>query len=134
MFGDDGGASQLATVTGDVTSGYTVSLALGVDTGTTPTGGGLAGDGAPSGVPGWYPARRWSRRHPAERSAAGPAVELTREPSARPARVTGGSDRLHAGRVSGPRRRDGSVTAVALASAVAVLFRGSSLTVASGLG
>lgn len=55
MFGDDGGASQLATVTGDVTSGYTVSLALGVDTGTTPTDGGLAGDGAPSGVPGGTP-------------------------------------------------------------------------------
>jgi hypothetical protein len=55
VFGDDGGASQLATVTGDVTSGYTVSLALGVDTGTTPTGGGLAGDGAPSGVPGGTP-------------------------------------------------------------------------------
>jgi protocatechuate 3,4-dioxygenase beta subunit len=55
VFGDDGGASQLATVTGDVTSGYTVRLALGVDTGTTPTGGGLSGDGAPSGVPGGAP-------------------------------------------------------------------------------
>jgi protocatechuate 3,4-dioxygenase beta subunit len=52
VFGDDGGASQLATVTGDVDSGYTVRLAVGVDTGTTPTGGGLGGDGAPSGVPG----------------------------------------------------------------------------------
>jgi len=31
VFGDDGGASQLATVTGDVTSGYTVALAVGVD-------------------------------------------------------------------------------------------------------
>jgi protocatechuate 3,4-dioxygenase beta subunit len=41
VFGDDGGASQLATVSGDVTSGYRVSLAVGVDTATTPTGGQL---------------------------------------------------------------------------------------------
>jgi protocatechuate 3,4-dioxygenase beta subunit len=40
VFGDDGGASQLGTVTGDLTSGYTVSLAVGVDTATTPSGGG----------------------------------------------------------------------------------------------
>jgi hypothetical protein len=52
VFGDDGGAAQLATVTGDVASGYTVTLAVGVDTGTTPTGGQLSGDGAPSGAPG----------------------------------------------------------------------------------
>ena len=78
MFGDDGGASQLATVTGDVSSGYTVSLALGVDTGTTPTGGGLAGDGAPSGVPvvprpPVVPAapRRAVRRRPRRRTDAG---------------------------------------------------------------
>ena len=31
VFGDDGGASQLGTVTGDVSSGYTVSLAVAVD-------------------------------------------------------------------------------------------------------
>jgi len=52
VFGDDGGASQLGTVTGDVTSGYTVTLAVGVDTTTTPTGGQLSGDGAPPGAPG----------------------------------------------------------------------------------
>jgi len=40
VFGDDGGASQLGTVTGDLTSGYTVSLAVGVDTTTAPSGGG----------------------------------------------------------------------------------------------
>ncbi|WP_369140072.1 intradiol ring-cleavage dioxygenase [Modestobacter versicolor] len=51
VFGDDGGAGQLATVTGNVTSGYAVSLAVGVDTTTTPTGGQLSGDGAPSGAP-----------------------------------------------------------------------------------
>src|SRR3954447_10766542 len=40
VFGDDGGAGQLATVTGNVTGGSTVRLAVGVDTATTPTGGG----------------------------------------------------------------------------------------------
>jgi protocatechuate 3,4-dioxygenase beta subunit len=55
VFGDDGGASQLATVTGDATSGYTVALTVRVDTGTTPTagaapsGGGQGGDGGPGG-------------------------------------------------------------------------------------
>ena len=48
VFGDDGGASQLATVTGDVISGYTVSLAVAVDTTTTPTGGGAPGGPPPS--------------------------------------------------------------------------------------
>ncbi|MGY1724336.1 intradiol ring-cleavage dioxygenase [Blastococcus sp. SYSU DS0533] len=51
VFGDDGGASQLATVTGDVASGYTVTLPVGVDTTTTPTGGGTGagpGGGPPS--------------------------------------------------------------------------------------
>ena len=52
VFGDDDGASQLGTVTGSVSSGYAVSLAVGVDTGTTPTGGQLSGDGAPSGASG----------------------------------------------------------------------------------
>ncbi len=51
VFGDDGGASQLGTVTGDVSSGYAVILAVGVDTTTAPTGGQLSGDGAPSGAP-----------------------------------------------------------------------------------
>ncbi|WP_222271140.1 intradiol ring-cleavage dioxygenase [Modestobacter marinus] len=52
VFGDDGGALQLGTVTGSVSSGYAVSLAVGVDTSTAPTGGQLSGDGAPSGAPG----------------------------------------------------------------------------------
>ncbi len=55
VFGDDGCAGQPATVTGDGTSGYTVRLAVGVDTGTTPTGGGMGGDGAPPGAPGGPP-------------------------------------------------------------------------------
>jgi len=39
VFGDDSGASQLATVKGDITSGYTASLAVGVDASRTPTAG-----------------------------------------------------------------------------------------------
>jgi protocatechuate 3,4-dioxygenase beta subunit len=39
VFGDDGGVSQLATVTGSVTGGYAVSLVAAVDTRTSPTGG-----------------------------------------------------------------------------------------------
>ncbi len=48
VFGDDGGASQLATVTGTVDGGLTVRLAVGVDTRTAPTGGGMPG-GPPPG-------------------------------------------------------------------------------------
>jgi protocatechuate 3,4-dioxygenase beta subunit len=57
VFGEDSGASQLATVSGGVSSGYTVALAVGVDTTTTPTGGGTApgADGAPSGAPSGAP-------------------------------------------------------------------------------
>ncbi|MEZ0163291.1 3,4-dioxygenase subunit beta [Kineococcus sp. LSe6-4] len=65
VFSDDSGASQLATVTGDTTSGYQVSLTVGVDTSTTPTagaapaggggGGGGTGGTPPSGAPGGMP-------------------------------------------------------------------------------
>jgi len=57
VFGDDDGASQLGTVTGDVTKGYAVTLAVGVDTTTKPTGGQAPGgsDGAPSGGPAGAP-------------------------------------------------------------------------------
>ncbi len=57
VFGDDGGAGQLATVSGSVSGGYTVRLAMGVDTTTTPTDGGAVPgrDGAPSGAPGGAP-------------------------------------------------------------------------------
>ena len=48
VFGDDGGATQLGTVAGNMTRGYTVSLAVGVDTSTAPTGG-QPGGGAPPG-------------------------------------------------------------------------------------
>lgn len=50
VFGDDGGVHQLGTVTGDVTSGYAVSLAVPVDTTTEPTGGNAPmGGGGPGG-------------------------------------------------------------------------------------
>jgi protocatechuate 3,4-dioxygenase beta subunit len=39
VFGDDGGASQLGTVTGSVAGGLTVALAVAVDTRTAPAGG-----------------------------------------------------------------------------------------------
>ena len=40
VFGDDSGALQLGMVTGDVTNGFTVVLAVGVDTTTIPAAGG----------------------------------------------------------------------------------------------
>ncbi len=43
VFRDDSAARQLGTVTGDVTKGLTVALTVGVDTRTTPTGGGGPG-------------------------------------------------------------------------------------------
>jgi protocatechuate 3,4-dioxygenase beta subunit len=47
VFGDDSGALQLATVTGDVTSGYRVTLTVGVDTTTEPSGGAPPAGGQP---------------------------------------------------------------------------------------
>ena len=57
VFGDDDGATQLGTITGNVTDGYTVTLTVGVDTSTEPTGGGMpsGSDGRPSGAPGGTP-------------------------------------------------------------------------------
>ena len=48
VFGDDSGATQLATITGDVASGYTIALSVGVDT-TTAAGGGTITSGGPGG-------------------------------------------------------------------------------------
>lgn len=47
VFGDDGGALQLATVSGDTSSGYDVSLTARVDTTTTPTAGAAPGGNSP---------------------------------------------------------------------------------------
>ncbi|WP_455904209.1 intradiol ring-cleavage dioxygenase [Microbacterium sp.] len=51
VFGDDSGALQLATVTGDAGSGYSASLVVGVDTTTTPSAGSApsGGEGGPGG-------------------------------------------------------------------------------------
>jgi protocatechuate 3,4-dioxygenase beta subunit len=54
VFGDDGGVRQLGTASGSVSRGYTVSLTVGVDTSTTPSGGQMGG-GAPSGRGGGTP-------------------------------------------------------------------------------
>ncbi|WP_150951326.1 3,4-dioxygenase subunit beta [Microbacterium testaceum] len=43
VFGDDGGALELATATGDNATGWTVSLGVRVDTTTTPTAGAMPG-------------------------------------------------------------------------------------------
>lgn len=51
VFGDDGGARQLGTATGDVAGGFTLALTAAVDTTTAPTGGQSSG-GAPGGGPG----------------------------------------------------------------------------------
>ncbi|RLK52312.1 intradiol ring-cleavage dioxygenase [Microbacterium telephonicum] len=45
VFGEDGGALQLATVTGDATNGYAASLVVRVDTTTTPSAGAAPGGG-----------------------------------------------------------------------------------------
>jgi protocatechuate 3,4-dioxygenase beta subunit len=55
VFGDDSAAKQLGTVSGDVNSGINISLAVPVDTTTTPASGGQAPGGAPSGGPGGQP-------------------------------------------------------------------------------
>jgi protocatechuate 3,4-dioxygenase beta subunit len=53
VFSDDSGAHQLPTISGDVTAGYVASLAVPVDTRTTPTAG-----SAPAGGPGGPPPSR----------------------------------------------------------------------------
>ena len=57
VFGEDSAALQMATVTGDVDSGFVASLTVRVDTTTEPSGGdmpGGGGEGGPSG-PGGEP-------------------------------------------------------------------------------
>ncbi|OZB84147.1 intradiol ring-cleavage dioxygenase [Microbacterium sp. 13-71-7] len=43
VFGDDGGALQIAALTGDAASGFTATLTVRVDTRTAPTGGSMGG-------------------------------------------------------------------------------------------
>jgi protocatechuate 3,4-dioxygenase beta subunit len=49
VFGDDGGAHQIGTVTGDLSNGYQVALTVPIDTTTEPTGGNAPGGGGPGG-------------------------------------------------------------------------------------
>ncbi|PPK98321.1 dioxygenase-like protein [Kineococcus xinjiangensis] len=96
VFGNDAGASQLGTVTGDVTSGYAVTLTVGVDTTTTPTAGSApAGGPAGAGVPGGRP--------PSGAAPDGPP------PTARPASAWVGRRLRRPRPVPGaaPRRRSG---------------------------
>ena len=51
VFGEDSGAAQLATVTGNTGSGFTVSLTVNVDTNTEPAGGGAPGGMPPGNAP-----------------------------------------------------------------------------------
>ena len=51
VFSDDGGVSQLATVTGDVTSGYVINLSVSVDPTAESTGGGGGQGGGPPPAP-----------------------------------------------------------------------------------
>ena len=55
VFGDDSAATQLATIIGDVASGYTIALPVGVDTTTAAGGGTIGGGGGPGGGPGAPP-------------------------------------------------------------------------------
>jgi protocatechuate 3,4-dioxygenase beta subunit len=50
VFGDDSGATQLGTVTGDVSGGYTVALPVRIDI-RTAAGGGAPGGTPPTGQP-----------------------------------------------------------------------------------
>lgn len=43
VFGEDGGALQIGTITGDIDNGYAAMLVARVNTSTTPTGGGTGG-------------------------------------------------------------------------------------------
>ena len=51
VFGDDAGALQLASVSGDVSAGYTAGLVVGVDTGTVPAVGSAPGGRSGPGQP-----------------------------------------------------------------------------------
>ncbi|MDN6511477.1 MAG: 3,4-dioxygenase subunit beta, partial [Corynebacterium sp.] len=52
VFGEDSAALQMATISGDVDSGYISSLTVRVDTTTEPTGGDAPGGGGGEGGPG----------------------------------------------------------------------------------
>ncbi len=87
VFGDDGGASQTPTYEGDPTTGYTLTLTVGVDTTTEPTAGTMAGMGSDSSghpAPGAGEPRRRAPRvpPPPEGFPAGSVPGCAREPGA----------------------------------------------------
>ncbi|MFK4762374.1 intradiol ring-cleavage dioxygenase [Microbacterium sp. ZW T5_45] len=49
VFGDDSGASQLPTISGNVTDGYTATLVVLIDTSTTPSAGSAPSGGSAGG-------------------------------------------------------------------------------------
>ncbi|MFD4018330.1 3,4-dioxygenase subunit beta [Streptomyces sp. SH5] len=55
VFGDDGGAHQLAATTGSPKAGYTATLTVPIDTSTEPAGGDAPGGGGPGGGSGGGP-------------------------------------------------------------------------------
>ncbi|MGO3885677.1 MAG: intradiol ring-cleavage dioxygenase [Mycetocola sp.] len=55
VFGDDGGELQLATISGDVDTGYIAALTARVDTTTEPTAGAAPEGGGGAGGPGGQP-------------------------------------------------------------------------------
>ncbi|MCS0498465.1 intradiol ring-cleavage dioxygenase [Protaetiibacter mangrovi] len=58
VFGDDGGALQLATLTGDPAAGYTATLPVRIDTSTAAGAGMMSGGGGmPGGGPSGQPPR-----------------------------------------------------------------------------
>jgi hypothetical protein len=86
VFGDDSGASQLATVTGSVSAGYTVAPAVGVDTSTTPTGGGTAPGGARRS--GRHSPGGCARRHPTRPAGlTGPILQVLGRRGPEPGRM-----------------------------------------------
>jgi protocatechuate 3,4-dioxygenase beta subunit len=79
VFGDDGGELQVATMSGDVDSGYTASLTARVDTSTEATGGdapagGGGGEGGPGGEGGEPPAGEAPAGEP---PAGSPGAEMS---------------------------------------------------------
>ena len=51
VFGDDSAATELATVTGNVTAGFNATLTIAVDPSGEETGGGAAPPGGGNGTP-----------------------------------------------------------------------------------
>ncbi|WP_181274800.1 dioxygenase family protein [Brevibacterium oceani] len=72
VFGDDSGVNQMATLSGDVDSGYVASLNVAIDTSTeSNTGGGGGGGEAPEGQDGGTPPEGGEGQTPPDGEAPG---------------------------------------------------------------